>query len=481
MEAIMRIWRSSLLGRFLAAVCLWFGAQWENSRVVQAFLAPLAGEETSRSSVFFRLWQKIREILCKLYRALRLDKLFSGSIFLQTWFWCGAAAALAPILPTMAVLGLAGVGYCSLALRLLREPGRELAYSPINRYIILYAAVYLAGTALSVDLAGSLQPGILTVAFILFAVVLYNAVTSRSQLDFILFLMVLAAAAVSVCGILQYVFRWGYQAAAWVDKDMFGDTFRAYATLENPNMLGQYLILAIPLGGAKLLGSRRTGERVFYFCCCGVMCVCMLLTMSRGAWLGLLCAGAAFFILLNPRLIILAPFALAALYFVLPDSVVSRFTSIGNLTDNSSSYRVSIWMGTLAMLRDGYWMCGIGPGTAAFNSVYPFYSYNHATALHSHNLFLQIVCEAGACALAVFGVMLFCYFRHLCGALKRERDLPDRLLLIAFICGIGGFLVQGMTDFSFYNYRVLLLFWSYLSLGCLCARRSALPEREVAG
>lgn len=96
--------------------------------------------------------------------------------------------------------------------------------------------------------------------------------------------------------------------------------------------------------------------------------------------------------LLNPRVLVLAPVvlpvALVALYFVLPDTVISRFTSIGNLEDTSTSYRVSIWMGTIAMLKD-YWLCGIGPGTGAFNLVYPAYSYNAANAQHAHNLFCR--------------------------------------------------------------------------------------------
>jgi putative inorganic carbon (HCO3(-)) transporter len=36
-----------------------------------------------------------------------------------------------------------------------------------------------------------------------------------------------------------------------------------------------------------------------------------------------------------------------------------------------------------------------------------------------------------------------------------------------------------MTDYSFYNYRVLLLFWAWLALGALLARRGQLPERGL--
>ena len=480
MQQAKQILNASVLWRALMAMCLWFGRQWQRSGVVQWFLHPPLWEEaSSRSSIFFRLWSWSRGILCRIYYFLHLDRLFAGSVFLKVWVWCALPVVLAPVLPTMAVLGLAAIGYASLLLNLVHDPSRPLVYSPINRYVILYAAVYLAGTLFSVNRAASLKPGLLSVAFILFAVVLYNSVTGRRQLDTLIVLVVLAGTVVSFYGILQYIFRWGYQSAAWVDSDMFsGIDFRVPSTLDNPNMLGQYLLLTIPLGGACLLGAKTWGKRVFYLCCCAIMALCMILTFSRGAWLALLFAGAIFILFLNPRLILLAPFALIVMYFVLPDTVITRFTSIGDLTDNSTSYRVYIWMGVLAMLKD-YWLCGIGPGDAAFNMVYPAYSYNSIDAPHSHNLFLQMVCDAGICALVVFFLLLFHYFRMLCTAVSREKDWQSRLFQIAFGSGVCGFLVQAMTDYSFYNYRVMFLFWAYLALGALAARRSQLPEGRL--
>ena len=485
MEQVKRVLDGSLLWRAVCAVCLWFSGQWKRSRVIRWFVHPGVWDRSlSEESVFYRLWSLIRRGLCWLYEKLRLEKLFGGSVFLQTFVWCAIPVAAAPALPdrfhpSLVVAGLAAVGALSLLLSLVRDRERQLAWSPANRYIILYAAVYMAGTLFSVNLSDSLESGVLSVAFILFSVVLCNAVINRKQLDALIVLMVLAGTAVSFYGILQYIFRWGYQSAAWVDSDMFSSIqFRVASTLQNPNMLGQYLILLIPLGGAELLTARSWGRRIFYLCCCGVMCMCMLLTFSRGAWLGLLFAGAVFFVLLNPRLLLLVPFILAGMYFVLPATVIERFSSIGNLTDASTSYRVYIWMGTLSMLKD-YWLCGIGPGTEAFNRVYPAYSYNSIVAPHSHNLFLQIVCDAGIAALLIFIIVLFVYFRTMCAALSREERWTSRVFQIAFTSGVLGFLVQAMTDYSFYNYRVMFLFWSYLALGGLCARRNGLPEGRL--
>ena len=480
MKQVMEILNASLLWRALDGLCGWVGRQWGRSAIVRWFLNPAPwGQAASESSIFTKLWELIHGGLCKLFATLKLEKLFAGSVFTQTWLWCLIPVVLAPIVPTMLVLGLAAVGYCAVALALVRDRERKLLYAPVNRYIFLYAAVYLVGTFASVDVAGSLKAGLLRVAFVLFAVVLMNAIRDRKQLDTLLLLVVISATAVSAYGICQYIFGWGYQDAAWVDSDMFSAiSFRVPSTLENPNMLGQFLILMIPLGGAGLLSAKSWGKRAFYFACCGIMCVCMILTYSRGAWLGLLFAGAAFVILLNPRLMLLAPVALVALYFVLPETVISRFTSIGNMGDNSTSYRVYIWMGALAMLKD-YWLCGIGPGESAFNMVYPAYSYNGIEAPHSHNLLLQIVCDAGIVELVIFLVLLVVYVRMLCVAMSREKDWTSRIHQIALLSGVAGFMVQAMTDYSFYNYRVMFIFWAYLALGVLAGRRSELPERRI--
>lgn len=472
---LCRIWNAlarSAIGRWFGTLCRWFERQWRESAIVGAFCSPrYLRDKTPRTPGRARAW------FCNLYEKWKLDRLFEGSIFLRCFLWCGLAAALAPLVPTMALLGLAVVGCGSCVLRLIREKERRLAPMPTLLPTMAYVVIYLAGTLTSVNVRGSLPVGVLTIAFILFSVALYRSVDTRARFDALAAVLVAVGAAVACYGILQYKFRWGYQSAAWVDEDMFSSImFRVSSTLQNPNMLGQYFILMIPLGGAKLLTAKGTWRKLFYLACCGVMCVCMILTFSRGAWLGLLFAGFLFFVALQPRLLFLVPFALLALWRVMPATVIDRFTSIGDMTDRSTSYRVSIWLGTIAMLRDGYWLMGIGPGEDAFNEIYPFYSYHEIVAPHSHNLFLQMVVDAGILALIAFLWLLVRYFRTLGNALWTEKDKTSRLMQIAFASGTFGFLVQAMTDYSFYNYRVMLLFWAYLALGALSARRSALAE-----
>ena len=50
---------------------------------------------------------------------------------------------------------------------------------------------------------------------------------------------------------------------------------------------------------------------------------------------------------------------------------------------------------------------------------------------------------------------------------------------ISSLSSVGGFMVQSMADYSFYNYRVMFLFWVFIGLSALFIRRSSLPESVV--
>lgn len=467
---MQRILNASWVWRMLLALCQWTGDQWRASNVVRWFLHPRNwGAAASEHSVFFKLWSLVRRGLCGLYGRLRLDVLFRGSVFLRCGLWCTISAALAPLLPTMAALGLVLVSFASLALTLAAQRERSLRYAPMNQYLLLFAGVYLTAIFLSVTPRQSLLPGVLFLCFALFALVVENALDTRRGAMVFSGALVVSAAAVSMVGVAQYLLG-ASGASSWVDSDMFSEiTVRVYGTLQNPNMLAEYLVLLLPLSAALLLSARSLWARVWWLGCSGLIVLCLLLTFSRGAYLAALIAMGLFAVMMRPQLLLLLPVGLAGLYLVLPDTVIARFTSIGNLGDSSTSYRVAIWMGSLSMLRD-HWLLGVGPGTAAFNKVYPAYGYAAANAQHTHNLLLQLVSDGGIWALVLFLLLILAFLRQLCTAFSRCGDWRTRLFPAAAVTGVLGFLAQGMTEYSFYNYRVALVFWSVLGLGSAWAR-----------
>ncbi len=453
----------------------WVSDTFLNSAIVSWFLKPKSNEKNLRGSVFYKIYDFIRLICVKVFEATRLNKLFEGSVFKMPYIWCFMTIIAAPFAPTMVVLLMAMAGFGSLFLKIACDKSENLKYFALNKYVYIYAAVYLMATMVSVTRGESLNIGLITAAFVLFYIVVVNAIETRRQLDALVFFMMGAGVLVALYGFYQFLFP-GKFGGVWVDTDMFSDiAFRVYSTFGNPNVLGEYFLLVIPIGVAYFFTSKKPIMKLIYFGAVSAMMLCLVLTYSRGCWLGIMAAAGVFLVLLDRRFILLGILALIAMPFVLPDTIINRFMSIGNMADTSTSYRVSIWFGTIAMLKD-YWLSGIGPGQAAYNRVYPAYGYNGVSAPHSHNLFLQIMCDTGICGIFVFCLMIIRYFRDTLSAVKNAKTRENRILAIGATSSIVGFMVQSMFDYTFYNYRVMIIFWIVLALGVVMANADTLKE-----
>ena len=117
--------------------------------------------------------------------------------------------------------------------------------------------------------------------FVLSALAVENAVTSKRELNVLVLGMVAAGVIVSLYGFYQYIFG-ADGSAAWTDDDMFSSiSTRVYSTLQNPNVLSEYLLLIIPLSAACLFTAKGILKKGFFLCTTGIMCVCMILTFSR--------------------------------------------------------------------------------------------------------------------------------------------------------------------------------------------------------
>ena len=470
------ILKASVFYRFFASIAAWFGRQWKSSSIISKFLSPVDPKGIFHDGVSSKLAGKLHSFICLVFEKLHLDRAASNSIFKRSFFWCALPMIFAPIVPTMLLAALCAGGIFSAFISFACNRDLRIPYSPLNRFIGLYALVYLLSAFTSVNVRSSLPGALLTSFFIVSSVIFSTFVDTKRKFDLLLRYLMAVGTIVALIGIFQYVF--GITgSAAWVDSDKFSDiTIRVYSTLGNPNVLGEYLLIVIPFSFALVLTAKNLKSRLLSICAFGIMCLCMVLTFSRGGWLGLLFAAAFFLVILDRRFIILGIFGLIAMYFVLPDTIINRFTSIGDLSDGSTSYRVYIWMGTLAMLSD-YWLCGIGPGNTAFNMVYPLYGYNTIAAPHSHNLFLQITCDCGVCGILIFFIIIFVFYRIVGGAIKREKDRDSKIYQIAAFSAATGFFVQSMTDYSFYNYRVMFMFWVLIAVSLIAVRRGTMEER----
>lgn len=104
-------------------------------------------------------------------------------------------------------------------------------------------------------------------------------------------------------------------------------------------------------------------------------------------------------------------------------------------------------------------------GEAAFSEVYPLFSYNAIIAPHSHNTFLQLLVEGGLPALFTFIAVLVVTFKSAHKSyVRNDKKSYDSLMILGLSSGIAGFLFQSLFDYTFYNYRVMAVFFMVIAI-----------------
>jgi len=145
----------------------------------------------------------------------------------------------------------------------------------------------------------------------------------------------------------------------------------------------------------------------------------------------------------------------------LPPVVMNRIASIGSLEDSSNAYRITIWIAALRMIKD-YWLTGVGLGLTAFSRVYRDYMIAGASAIHAHNLYLEVCLELGV--IGVFS-LLWMVFRGFSEALSNV-TMNDKMSYIAagILAALAGHLFHGLFDYVWYSPRIVMAFWMYLGM-----------------
>ena len=389
---------------------------------------------------------------------------------LPIWALLAVVIAL-PVLPTMVLAGMLMPAFVFALF------SRRFVLDGTAVFLLLFIVITLITGVMSVAPAASMPVAVLTSVIMLSTLIVTACCKTRESVDFFIFGFVAAASVAGAFGV--YLILIGYYNPTWHDIELFGNIARIYSTFENPNVYGTYLLLAIPLAAACIVYVKKSFFRLCALGITGVLLLNLFATYSRGCYMALAVGAAVFVLIINKQLIVLLIPALLASLFVLPTTVVSRIFGIFNMADTSTAFRLNIWRGSLRMLGD-FWPMGVGQGEYAFNRVYTYYSLGAIFTPHSHNLFLQIFLETGIVGFIVFLGVLACFFRAQANFLRRTKEFRLRVMSAAMIAAVTGFLFQGVFDYAFYNYRVMLTFFLFIGLGIAFTKVAATDDEATA-
>ena len=303
--------------------------------------------------------------------------------------------------------------------------GEERRPAPLLWLLLPFAIALLYSTLAARSLVAALPELVKWAEVIVVYWLGAQLLTPRHRLPLLLTLLA-AGSMEALIGIRQFVFQIGPEAY------LLGRFLRAYGTFGQPNPYAGYLGLLLPVGisltlwslgnalsrqGAKAQRGKSLVIAVLAAGMTGAIGLGIIVSWSRGAWLGVMASTATVLALSSIwglGLLLALAAGLVLLWPLLPASITVRFADAARLfgtwdvrgapvTDANFAIleRVAHWQAAWEMFADHFWL-GVGVGN--WDVAYPHYAIGiwKASLGHAHNVLFHYAAVAG-----VFGAVSY--------------------------------------------------------------------------
>ncbi len=358
--------------------------------------------------------------------------------------------------------------------------GERLTVWPLEMSML--AAIILLGIIFTpIAAAPDASVELLTDTFFKVSVVfvlMLNLVDTRERLLRIMKLVVLCGTGIAAGSIEKFVegkFTATIQGVGVRIEGIVGGIFG------NPNDLAMALDLLLPLTIVLALTSKPAG-RLIYSACAVVLAMGVVVTFSRGGFLGLAAAGGILLWKLgrhNKLSMAMAAFAACAvLALSMPAGYSDRLFTIIHTeqdTTNSAQERQGE-MKQAVEIASRHLVIGIGMGN------YPFYS-NHA--IRAHNSYIEVAAELGLAGLVAYLILIFGPLRSM-KLIERETSQANdpqrrelRFLAAGVHASIVGYLVCAVFSSAQYQWYLFYPVAYAVSLRRLYAASEIAHKKEI--
>jgi O-antigen ligase len=220
------------------------------------------------------------------------------------------------------------------------------------------------------------------------------------------------------------------------------------------------MILALPMAAtAAAVGPRRV--RIPYAAAALVLGVGLLLTFTRGAWIGIVVGLCAVIARLRKRLLLLVPPVLLLLFLALPTEFQDRALSSFDLSFGPNADRIQMWRVGVSMWRENPWTgVGLGDLQVIYNDHVPNALDDARVYGHLHNVWLQVLASMGLIGLIAFAWLIFSISRVFWRSGARTPDPELRALAMGAWGSFWAFLTMGLFEWNFGDVEVTIaVYW----------------------
>jgi O-antigen ligase len=380
--------------------------------------------------------------------------------------------------------------------------------------VLLFAGAAVMSLWVAIDLGEAGRRLLYLVWFLLLFWLVPRCVRSEAALDRVLRATLAAAAIAAVIGLVQFALQfvvgtlpllyfWIRFVTPILEGERVASSYQTYSTnwllLTTPPLMraigtfsgppdaAQYLAVCLPLLGARLL--QRPHIRVREMIGPSILLLFLVLTFSRQAWIGLLCALPVMYLAgtklrdghLRRRLgyLIAGGVLLLTGVFVAgtadPASpaghVAERLRSIGDRNDRSNDHRFRSWSQAL-MVTERHPVLGTGLGNYAV-------AVEERRGAYSHSTYLDVLAETGPLGLLGLLGILGWGLGSAWDVVRRGRTPTLQAVGVGALGAMTALTLIFFVDDAFYIPRAGQAFW--LLLGLIAAARQILSAAEQEG
>ena len=342
----------------------------------------------------------------------------------------------------------------------------------INMILLFVVAAFLSmPLATSPGEAWDTFSEILLKAVVIF-IVIVNVIRTEWRFKMLVWLAFVVSAYLSYWAVSDYsngIFREG---SAYWNNQRIGGAIRGL--FGNSNDLALHLVTMMPLAVGFAFASRGVLRKLLYLVLAGMFTAAVIVTFSRGGFLGLMFAllvlarklGRKNKFLSTGALVV----AISAVLILAPGSYFGRISSIVNsgadFTGSSSQRTEILKRSILVTLR--YPLTGVGMGNFHFKSVHE---------LVTHNAYTQVSSEMGIPALIVYLMLMIYPLRRLRRIEAETLDDPQRRKYYYWAIGIQASIVAYMVASFFAS--VAYYWYIYYLVGYAVALRRLYYVEQV--
>lgn len=360
----------------------------------------------------------------------------------------------------------------------IRKIGKFVDRDWINKTLLIYFCLLLSSLFFTNNLNNAIYgspgrvEGLITISMYM---MLFLIGRYFSKLNDKLFIAVMVTAVIiSIYGIMQY---FGFDI---FPRDDFrvNWTSSAFSTMGNPNFLGSYLVLMIPVSiYFYIIKKNNVG-----ILCYAILLFCLLATRTRGSWLGaivsIICFIVLHFIFYKHSkdemkryifLIIISVIIISIFNFLSDGALLSRFITIsldakeflgsGEKSDYAGSHRGFIWKRVIELIKmrplTGYGIENLGETFEKYYSQDMIEFWGEIRNVdRTHNEYLHIAVTTGLPSLIAYSSFVGLILKS---GLKKINNNKFALMLCSSVVG---YLAAAFFNISVVS--VAYIYWIFL-------------------